>query len=352
MISELCVIGHPSWCGGADTELFHQIKCWHKMGIKTKILHTGPISNYYKKMEMEQYGCEYLAKPRQWQLARGLHVISFCNSEFLSNLHYIHRYAKSTTFVNCMTYNFKKEMECQDKGLIDFHLYQSDHGMQNISKNMSHMKDYRPMRFTPYFDSDQFEYIDKRPNDHFRFGRISRCDSTKFHSRQFQIYDAIKSPVEKSGVVLGWGPVVNAKMKIPKKDLNKRGTDTFYKNYIQIIDEGKISQEDFYKFSDVLIMATETFENLPRVGFEAMASGTILMVDRRGGWKVEVEDEKTGFLCNTPRDFVEKATYLASNPDHKEEIRGLARQKLETEWGFENASKSWEKVFAEWEKLR
>ena len=41
MIKELCVIGHPSKLGGADTELDHQIHLWREMGVGVNICHTG-----------------------------------------------------------------------------------------------------------------------------------------------------------------------------------------------------------------------------------------------------------------------------------------------------------------------
>lgn len=352
MINSLCVIGHPSYCGGADTELFDQIKCWHTMGIKTYICHSAPLVPYFKKMGLEKLNCVYL-KPRQWNEVRGMHCISFCNGEFLRQLRHIKKYARSTTFVNCMTWNFKKEIQCQEKGLIDFHLYQSDHGMEMVSKNLKHLEPYRPLRFKPFFDTEKFPFHQDRETDHFRFGRISRCDAAKFAKDQFQIYDSIESPVNKSGVVLGWGLRSRDKLRIKNIKLKTDGKERkeFYKNYIQLIKEGGITQQEFYKFCDVVITSSDTFENMPRIGFEAMSSGSILVVNNRGGWKIQVEDGRTGFLCNDTKDFIEKSTILAKNPQLRNEIRLLAREKLEKEWGLQESMNSWEQVFNAWEKL-
>lgn len=41
MIKEICVVGHPSKLGGADTELEHQIYLWRYMGIDVYIRRTG-----------------------------------------------------------------------------------------------------------------------------------------------------------------------------------------------------------------------------------------------------------------------------------------------------------------------
>lgn len=354
MIKELCIIGHPSFCGGADTELFDQIKCWHKMGIKIYICPSNIIpKTLIDMMDLEKkYNVTYL-NARMWNETKGMHCISFCNGDFLNNLPHIKKYAKTTTFVNCMTWNFQKEVEMQSMGMIDFHLYQTNHAYENISKNIKHLGTYIPIMFTPYFDVDRFPYYDKRPNDKFRFGRISRCDLTKFDADQLEIYDGIESPVEKSGVVLGWDQRIKRKLEVDRNDISvisKNGKDSeFYKNYVQLLKVGSIPQQEFYKFCDVVIMKTNTFENLPRVGMEAMASGSILVVDNKGGWTLEVDNNVTGYLCNDSIDFIEKASYLANNPDHKEEIRGLARARILSSWGFEETSKSWEKVFDQWE---
>jgi len=357
MIKELCIIGHPSLYGGADTELLDQIKCWTKMGIKIYICHTGLIDNNLKKLDLSnKYNCIYL-KPRQWNEIKGMHCISFCNGEFLTNLRHIKKFAKTTTFVNCMTWNFQKEIQAQHDGLIDFHLYQTDHALEKVSKNLKQLGIYRPIKFTPYFDSTIFPYYDKRPNDHFRFGRISRSDTNKFSSDQMYIYDNIESPIQKSGVILGWNMKIKDKLKVQPKDLSITKDSTlkflveYYKNYIQLLKEATISQQEFYQFCDVLIMATDTFENLPRVGMEAMSSGSILVVNNKGGWTVEVENNKTGFLCSNTNDFIKKSSLLAQDQVLKDQIRGFARESLLRSWGFEESAKSWQNVFDQWEKL-
>ncbi len=356
MIKEICVIGHPSYYGGADTELYSQIKCWHKMGIKIYICHTGVLSEKLKnQMRLEElYGCTYIT-PRHWHLVKHMHCISFCNGEFLKHIDKIKKYAKTTTFVNCMTWNFPKEIQAQYNGLIDFHLYQTKHAYDKISKKLKHLGTYRPLFFTPYFDAQEFPYYSNRPKDKFRFGRISRSDFAKYSKDQFIIYDSIESPNQKSGVILGMDDRIKRYLKIPSNYITMKQRDNikseFYKNYIQLLKPGSVSQQDFYKFCDIMILSTNTFENLPRIGFEAMASGTILVVDNRGGWQLEIDHNKTGFLCDTTNDFITYSTLLASNHELKEEIRGLSRLKLEQQWNIEQSMKSWELVFNEIEKI-
>jgi len=339
MIKEICVIGQPSLVGGADTELQDQCIVWNKMGLKIYFLPTQTLTKLQEGLIQKLNGKSL--QRRQWNECKDFHCISYCNGEFLQNLVHIKKYAKTTTFINCMTWNFPKEVEGQSKGLIDFHLYQTDHQLTMVSKNLKHLGNYRPIRFTPYFETSNYPYYFNRPNDHFRYGRISRDDPGKFNVEQLKVYNEFKSPVLKSGVILGWGKRVETKFvgqKIPDD--------------LQLIKAGGVSAQNFYKFCDVMCSKNDTFENLPRIAFESMSSGCVLVVDKRGGWILSVEDGKTGFLCSSTQEFVEKMSFLAHNPDKKEEMRRLARESLLLNWGLEEAMLSWENIFNEWEKLR
>ena len=255
LVKEICVIGHPSYLGGADTELFDQIKCWHWMGIKVYILHTGAVREEYKEMGLEKkYNCTYLPSC-DWKQTKGLHCISFCNGKFLENIAEIKKYAISTTFINCMTWNFHKEIDAQNKGLIDFHLYQTQHGYDRVSPKLKNgPKPYRYQIFKPYFDASQFMFYENRPTDKFRFGRLSRNDAAKYNENQFTIYDNI-SVDNKAGLVLGWSDRIQNKCHVQQTDLVKRkiaNTDNdgvFYKNYIQLMEAKGYLQKLFYKFA-------------------------------------------------------------------------------------------------------
>jgi len=342
MIKEICVIGHPSKLGGADTELDHQIYAWQKMGVKVHICHTAQLDTNLKNMKMESRGCVY-HKPNDWKSLNGMHVISFCNGVFLRNLKYIKLYAKSTTFINCMTWNFRNEIQCQRAGLIDFHLYQTDHALQMVSKKLRSLgKPYRPIRFEPYFRREDFPFHGNRPTDKFRFGRISRGDGQKYNPKQLWIYKNFKSEKPKDGIILGWD----------KRSKRKFGNNPQIPPYIKCYEEGGITQQEFYKHTDVLILAADTFENLPRVGMEAISSGSILVVDNRGGWKNQVDNGRTGFLCNNEHEFVQRSALLANNDVIRETMRNEALKKLKGRWGLESSMKSWDIVFDRWEKLK
>jgi glycosyltransferase involved in cell wall biosynthesis len=340
MIKQLGVIGHPSKLGGADTELEHQIILWRKMGIDVYICHTGDYDKNCLKMrqEMESLGCKYLQSER-WQDLDGLDVISFCNGQFLEHLPKIKKYARTTTFVNCMTWNFPKELEMQKRKMIDFHLYQTQHQYDKVSVKLKKLgSHYKPLFFNPYFHNESFPFTERNNNDLFRFGRISRGDADKYGSTQVWIWETMTAPVLKSGTVLGWD----------YRAIKKLGN---LPPYIIGYNEGVITQQELYRQCDVIIMTTDTFENLPRVGFEAMSSGSVLVVDNRGGWKVLVEDGKTGWLCKDCREFVYKASRSAFEIEETNELRIKAKNKLNKEWGEDKSANDWLKIFNSWSNL-
>jgi glycosyltransferase involved in cell wall biosynthesis len=148
------------------------------------------------------------------------------------------------------------------------------------------------------------------------------------------------APVLKEGLILGWDHRAQQRFG--------RAPDS----YIRTLPEGAISQQSFYAFCEAIIMTTETFENLPRVGFEAMASGSILVVDNRGGWKLQVEDGVTGWLCRDDREFVYKASRCAFEREERDAMRREARARLDRHWGLKSSMDSWNQVFQAIAKLR
>jgi glycosyltransferase involved in cell wall biosynthesis len=232
-------------------------------------------------------------------------------------------------------------LRCHERGLIDFHLYQTELGQERVGKRLAQLSQpYRPMMIAPYFRATEFPFHEKREEGKFNFGRISRADTHKFHDKQLWIYDTMTAPEPKEGHILGWNDHVRDKFGREPGD------------YIYTYGERAITQQDFYAACDAVIMSTETFENLPRVAFEAMASGSVLVVDRRGGWTKVVEDGVTGWLCGDASEFVYKASRCAFERSEREQMRHAARDRLERMSGFNAASRSWTSVFEAWQKLR
>jgi len=307
------------------------------MGVEVHICHTGQLDDNLKGMELEKRGCIY-HEPCDWKSLDGMHVISFCNGEFLNALPIVHKYARTTSWVNCMTWNFDAEIEMHAKGLIDFHLYQTTHAYTRVSTALRDLAKFRPLLFVPYFHLADFPFNEKRPRDRFRFGRISRSDPGKYSDRQLWIYNTMTAPVLKEGLILGWDERIEEKIGKPE-------------GYIRTLPAGGMGQREFYGACDAIIFTSDTYENLPRVGFEAMASGCVLVVDNRGGWQQLVDDGITGWLCNDDREFVYQASRCAFEHNERDEMRRRARLKIEQQWGLDASMKSWEEVFKAWDSL-
>jgi glycosyltransferase involved in cell wall biosynthesis len=331
-IDKICVIGHPSRYGGADVELDHQIRLWQKLGIKVHILHTGAIDTGLKSMNMEARGC-VVHTPEKWHKCRDMVTISYCNDKFLKNLEAIHKFARKTIWVNCMCYLFDDEKKAHEKGLIDWFVYQTNHVRDRVTPELTRINsNYNAYTLRPYFFKDDYKFRNDRPTDKFRFGRVSRADADKFHAKTLWIYETMLAPVLKQGYILGFNDKVQAKIGIPP-------------NWIQCFDAGVVPPRTIYELVDCIITANGNYENLPRVAFEAMASGCLLIADNNGGWKEQIQHGRTGWLCNDEKEFAYYATRSAYEVRERREMVQNAYDWLNAEWGEEQAMRDWTDFF-------
>lgn len=342
-LKKIYINGFPSLYGGAGTELHHQIIVWKYMGIDVHIIPTNNgFENEALYLEMLQRGV-HIHAPSDWTvLNEDDAIISFCNGEFLENLPTIRQYTKRTIFVNCMTWLFDKEKEHMGNGLIAMFLYQNEEVRQKnmpILKGLNNNSNISFMTFKPYFHNDSFPFITERADEYFGCGRISRQDSDKFAKNTLHIYEYFVAPVFKRGLFLGFDHRSESKIGRP------------YEWIRTARDQNEISQQDFYKHCKIVLQPTDTTENWPRIGFESMASGSILIVNNRGGWRQMIEHGKTGWLCDHDRDFIYYASKMAYEPSLREDIAEAARLRGLELGGLEASAASWREVFDAIDKL-
>jgi hypothetical protein len=269
-------------------------------------------------------------------------VFGFCNSEFLDRLPEIRKRTKRTVFVNCMTWLFEKEKQRMTAGEIAMFLYQNetvriDH--QEKLRALNNDPEIRFLTFKPYFREGFFPFHEERTSEFFGCGRISRQDADKFAANTLHIYEYFVSPVWKKGVFLGFDQRSQSKIGKPY-------------DWIKIArDHNEMSQTDFYKHCEIILQPSDTTENWPRIGFEAMASGSVLIVDNRGGWKNMVIHGKTGWLCNHARDFIYYASKMAYEPNLRMEMAHEARLRGLELGGLHSSIASWQEVFAQIDQL-
>lgn len=342
-MTTLFIIGFPSLYGGAGAELYHQVRVWEALGVS---LHFIPTQKDVRKAalycEMTQRG-HVIHDAYDWNsIPENAPVISFCNDDFLSALPEIRRRTRCTVFVNCMTWLFGKEKEAMSRGDIALFLYQNENVRRKVMPRLRALNDdpsVRFMTFRPYFDASAFPFIADRPSDWFGAGHISRQDEDKFSKDTWRIYEHFASPVPKRATFLGFDARSEAKTGKPPD-----WVETFH-------DQKSLSQQEFYRRCHIVLQPTDTTENWPRVGFEAMASGSVLIVDKRGGWEQMIEHGRTGWLCESPGDFIGFATKMAWEPHYREDMAAAARERGLALGGMEASQASWRHVFDAIEQL-
>ena len=333
------VYGFPGLYGGAGTELHHQILLWRGIGID---VHLIPTSRNYRQEalyeEMLKQGVIIHSAHEFNVIEPGAPVFGFCNDLFLKRLDQIYERSDNTVFVNCMTWLFELEKKRMAEGLIRTFLYQNDLVRQRNEPLLRALNPDRTIQFLtfrPYFEDSAFPFIEQRSSKTFGVGRISRCDADKFAANTLHIYEYFVAPQLKEALFLGFNHQSQAKIGKP------------YDWVRTALNQQELSQQDFYKHCDVVLQPMDTTENWPRVGLEAMASGSVLIVDNRGGWQQMIIHGETGWLCDSQQDFIYYASKMAYEPELRHQIAKRARARLVELAGFEASANSWKKVMTQ-----
>ena len=337
MFDRVVVYGFPGRYGGAGTELHHQILVWQMIGLEVHIIPSNPgfpAEPLYP--EMLERGV-VIHDPDEWSaIESGDPVIGFCNDEFLTNLDHIHARSTNTVFVNCMSWLFEKEKERMAEGKIRAFLYQNDEVRRtNMPILQSLNDDDNVVFFTvcPYFDAAEFTFVADRDSEYFGCGRISRQDADKYAVDTLHIYEYFVSPRLKRGLFLGFDHRSEEKIGTP------------YHWIRTAVDHTEVSQQEFYRHCEIVLQPMDTTENWPRVGLEAMASGSVLIVDNRGGWRRMINHGETGWLCDDPRDFIYYASKMAYEKELRAEMAERARAHCTELTGLDRSIESWREFF-------
>lgn len=345
-LKDLFIYGFPGLYAGANTELHHQIILWRSMGLNVHLI-PGDTGYRHEPLypEMIERGVIVHQANEFDAILPGAPVLGFCNDRFLARIDEILLYSHNTVFVNCMTWLFEQEKMRHHEGKIAAFLYQNDEVRQ---KNAALLREINPdpgvhyLTFKPYFDTEAFPFIDAKQRSvaceskPFVIGRISRQDKDKFSKDTVHIWEAINTPGEKRGVMLGFGPDSERKLG---------GLSDSFREWVQTYtNQTELSQQDFYKQVDVIVQPMDTTENWPRIGLEAMASGCVLIVDNRGGWRQMIEHGVTGWLCDSPEDFVHYSTRMAYEPDKRVTMAAAAQRRLEGLAGHLVSRSRWQQV--------
>lgn len=334
-IARFFVHGFPGLYGGASTELHHQIIAWRQMGIEVHLIPNWPACGEPLYPEMLERGV-VIHEPNDFSvLEAGDPIFGFCSGEFLQSLPEIRGRTRRTVFLNCMTWLFDREREAMAQGLIAMFLYQNEAVRLNHMPELRVLNDDPRIRFAtfkPHFANEHFPFVRERCGEHFGCGRISRQDADKFAANTLHIYEYFVAPKWKQGLFLGFDQ--RSEQKIGKPF-----------DWIRVAcDQNEVSQQDFYRHCEIVLQPTDTTENWPRVGLEAMASGSVLVVDNRGGWQQMIEHGRTGWLCNNEREFIYFASKMAYEPNLRADMAEAARLRGLQLGSLQASIESWKEV--------
>lgn len=338
---KLFIYGHPGLYGGASSELYHQMHIWDKLGLELHIIPS--MINYENEplyQKMLSLGVIYHDTNDFSAIKENDAIINFCSREFLERLPEINKHTSKTIFVNCMTWIFRKGAVDYEKneewnhieGNIAFSLYQRPQILENhkdflVSKGSK----AQFLNFKPYYKPAE-PPIFEREFAEFRLGRISRQDADKFTKNLWHIWEYIVSPKMKKGYVLGWD----------ERSQRKCGQPLPWVNTYQ--DQKQLPVNEFWKEINLIVQPTETNENWPRIGFEAMYAGVPLIVDDRAGWQYMIDHSKTGFLCKDEREFIYWGSRMAFEKSFREDVAMAAYEKALTLSSEKESGESWMEV--------
>jgi len=341
-MKQIWVAGYPSFCGGADTELDHQIDLWIAKGVE---VHLVPLFSCNAEMQNKcnQRGCithhDYNAK-----IFKGKTVVSYCNGDFLKQLPDIYERGKpeKVIWINCMTWTFSAEEKAVVNDYITYHVYHATYQRNSIipklERKTGKMIVEPPLPYIPYYslkNSAGIEHQYKRPSDYFGVGRISRDDGNKYNSDLWVMHSKVSAPRPVKHFVLGWG--ANAKKKcgdpLPQLDYLLWG-------------QNGIKSGEFYKKIHCLLHKTGgSRENYPRVLLEAWHSGVVPIMENQYSLPDLIQDGVTGYLCNTSDEFAFRASELAFNEKKRKEMVDAGyKHLLENQADKDKCWKFWDKL--------
>jgi glycosyltransferase involved in cell wall biosynthesis len=337
---EIWVAGFPSFYGGADVELDHNIDLWTQFSVD---VHLVPMFGHDPRMVelCRERGCT--VHQYQPDIFRDKLVVSFCNGAFLDRLPEIMEQGRPRRIIwfNCMTWNFDKELTAHKNGWIDEFGFVSEYQRRWLTPKLEEVGG--PIRcfegYRAYFNVDNrsqriaFEY--RPPKDWFAMGRISRDDAQKFSPDLWDLFYKVCSPKPTKSLILGYGPNAHSRCGAPPAGLD-------WLTWAP----GSIPVRDFYERVHCVIHKTGgSRESYCRVVPECYAFGVPVIVEDEYAFPELIIDGVTGFRCKSSAEMSFRASELAFDETRRKKMIFAARDYLEGHMGNKEACwKSWHSV--------
>ncbi len=323
------VAGYPSYYGGADTELDHQIDLWLSQGVAVHLVPDSEPDPVMKADVTARGAFTHVYRP---DIFAGKAVVSFCNGRFLELLPEISSAGRPrcVVWINCMTWTFPRELECHRLGLIDVFGFQSQYQRKWLLPELTAIRPVEELEsYRPFFSlkrwfghSSALNTVENRAG-YYGIGRVSRDDQAKYPADLWATFSCVTAPSPVKCFVLGWGPNALQKCGLPTAH---NGLDW------ELWPPGGIPAVDFFSRIHTLIHQTGgSRENWPRVAFEAWASDVALLAECDYAWPELVDDGATGFLCRSSGEFADRASLLAFDEGRRRQMVAAGRKQLKRE---------------------
>lgn len=319
-MSEIWVAGYPSFYGGADTELDHNVDLWRMNGVD---VHLVPMFGQDPKMreKCDSRGCH--THEYHPGIFEGKIVTSFCNGEFLARLPEIvnsGRPAKVVWF-NCMTWTFPHELEAHRSGWIDYFGFVSSYQESYLSPALEKHNTVRKLEgYRPHFRVDESLFRYQAPEENFCMGRISRDDAGKYSEDMWRIFYKVSSPRPTKTFILGWGDNARGKCGDP---LDGMDWMTYSPNCIDVT-------EFYHKLHCIIHKTGGSRESYCRIVPEAYAHGVPIIVEDDYAFPELIVDGETGFRCSSSDEMSYRASQMAFDEALRKEIAENAFEHLKT----------------------
>ncbi len=229
--------------------------------------------------------------------------------------------------------------------LADWNLPCSPYTEQSIFKLEKHNVGLLSERTTMVYDSADLSRVgDLKPRKHagFNVGYIGTVDYVKMHPGFLSMSAAANIPDIKFTVCGGGG------QDMIRAEAQRMGVDSLFdfRGYVTDI-RPVLKTMDVYGYP----LREDTYAAAELNLQEVMYAGIPPVVFPHGGVRYLVENEKTGIVVHSEKEYGEALEYLYHNPDVRKELAARAKEYAKKEFGAQNAAPKINDVYEKVMKL-
>lgn len=335
------VFGYPKDVGGANTELWHVLRLWRRLGIDVTAIPSWKATPEWRE-RLDGIGCPTLeVDPSKLDEVPGLAgsiVVSYCNVRFLDIAHKLQAMGCRVVWVNCMNWQFPQErLHLRNHDIFDRYIfhgkYQRDQLVPQVRKHGYTETNGAIIRGAFELDDFPFEPRKREAGTRFIIGRLSRAGADKFPTDLWDQY--VRIPYPTSVRVMAW-----------REELEERCG--LAPEWVKLLPQCAETSREFLGSLDAMVPGVDCCaENWPRVGLEAMAAGVPIVAEAKGGWTEMLNG------CGVLVDCVHRQAYeiarLAYDEQHRMGIIIAGRKRVEELADPESIGVAWKTVFKELE---